>query len=106
MATKGDSWRAAAAGDRPEGQHGQRARVVVVGAGMAGLSAANHLVTNGMKDVLVLEAAHRYDCIVHVDMFEHFLQRPGCAKRYVSGKQVYGRGRFYPCCFLVGLLRL
>ena len=33
--------------------------VVVVGAGIAGLSAAEHLWSNGFKDVVVLEASDR-----------------------------------------------
>ncbi len=34
-------------------------RVVVIGAGVAGLSAAEHLIENGVPDVLVLEAGDR-----------------------------------------------
>ena len=33
--------------------------VIVIGAGMAGLSAANHLVNSGIHDVVVLEARDR-----------------------------------------------
>ena len=33
--------------------------VIVIGAGMAGLSAANHLVNRGIHDVVVLEARDR-----------------------------------------------
>nr|QEL52206.1 dopa decarboxylase [Bactrocera dorsalis] len=34
--------------------------VVVIGAGLAGLSAANHLIKNGFKQTIVLEATDRY----------------------------------------------
>lgn len=34
--------------------------VVIVGAGMAGLSAAQHLINNGFKSIAVLEAQNRY----------------------------------------------
>ena len=34
-------------------------RVVIVGAGIAGLSAAEHLVKNGVTDVVILEAQGR-----------------------------------------------
>jgi succinate dehydrogenase/fumarate reductase flavoprotein subunit len=37
-----------------------RGRVIVVGAGMAGLSAAEHLFKSGFTDVLILEASDRY----------------------------------------------
>ncbi|XP_066992661.2 spermine oxidase [Anabrus simplex] len=36
-----------------------RCKVVIIGAGMAGLSAANHLVKNGMTDFMILEARNR-----------------------------------------------
>lgn len=36
------------------------ANVVVIGAGMAGLSAANHLRENGIENVTVLEALDRF----------------------------------------------
>ena len=34
-------------------------RVIVIGAGMAGLSAANHLFNRGIQDVVILEARDR-----------------------------------------------
>jgi monoamine oxidase len=34
-------------------------RVVVVGAGLAGLAAASRLIRSGVKDVVILEAADR-----------------------------------------------
>jgi NADPH-dependent 2,4-dienoyl-CoA reductase/sulfur reductase-like enzyme len=37
-----------------------RGRVIVVGAGIAGLSAAEHLFQSGFTDVLILEASDRY----------------------------------------------
>lgn len=54
-------------------------RVVILGAGMAGLSAANHLIKNGFTDFKILEARGRIGGrIVSVDMNsqkvgEHFL---------------------------------
>lgn len=33
--------------------------VIIIGAGMAGLSAANHLMKNGLKDFRILEARGR-----------------------------------------------
>lgn len=36
------------------------ANVVVIGAGMAGLSTANHLIENGVENITVLEALDRY----------------------------------------------
>lgn len=34
-------------------------KVIIIGAGMAGLSAANHLIKNGLKDFRILEARGR-----------------------------------------------
>lgn len=34
-------------------------KVIIIGAGMAGLSAANHLIKNGLSDFRVLEARNR-----------------------------------------------
>lgn len=34
-------------------------KVIIIGAGMAGLSAANHLIKNGLKDFQILEARGR-----------------------------------------------
>lgn len=34
-------------------------KVIIIGAGMAGLSAANHLIKNGMTDFRILEARNR-----------------------------------------------
>lgn len=36
-----------------------RHKVIIIGAGMAGLSAANHLIKNGIKDFKILEARGR-----------------------------------------------
>lgn len=38
----------------------QKAQIVVIGAGLAGLSAAQHLLSNGFQRTLVLEATERY----------------------------------------------
>lgn len=38
----------------------QQAQIVVIGAGLAGLSAAQHLLSNGFRKTLVLEATDRY----------------------------------------------
>ncbi|KAJ1525872.1 hypothetical protein ONE63_009064 [Megalurothrips usitatus] len=37
----------------------KRVKILIIGAGMAGLSAANHLAKNGMTDFLVLEASNK-----------------------------------------------
>lgn len=42
--------------DNPTPTH---VKVVIIGAGMAGLSAANHLLQNGCEDFLILEARGR-----------------------------------------------
>ena len=34
-------------------------KIVIIGAGMAGLSAANHLLRNGIKDFVILEGRNR-----------------------------------------------
>lgn len=34
-------------------------KVIIIGAGMAGLSAANHLIKNGLTDLRILEARGR-----------------------------------------------
>ncbi len=39
--------------------HPRTHRVLVIGAGMAGMSAASHLVASGVEDVMVLEARDR-----------------------------------------------
>lgn len=41
------------------GQSDRKCKIVIIGAGMAGLSAANHLIQNGMDDFIVLEARKR-----------------------------------------------
>ena len=38
---------------------GRDAKIVIVGAGIAGISAAHHLVKNGFTNVIVLEASDR-----------------------------------------------
>lgn len=40
-------------------------KVIIVGAGLSGLSAADHLIKNGVKEILVLEAANRYGGRIH-----------------------------------------
>lgn len=35
-------------------------RVIIIGAGIAGLSAAEHLVSHGIQDITILEANDRY----------------------------------------------
>ena len=42
-----------------------RAKVVIIGAGIAGLSAASHLYRAGLGDVIILEACNRYESIQH-----------------------------------------
>ena len=37
------------------------ADVIIIGAGMSGLAAADHLHTNGIDDVVILEASNRLD---------------------------------------------
>lgn len=44
-------------------------KVIIVGAGMAGLSAANHLIKNGIYDFKILEACNRVGGrILSIDM--------------------------------------
>ena len=44
-------------------------KVIIIGAGMAGLSAANHLIKNGLTDFRILEARNRTGGrIVSVDL--------------------------------------
>lgn len=40
-------------------QSERKCKFIIIGAGMAGLSAANHLIQNGMEDFIVLEARKR-----------------------------------------------
>ena len=40
-------------------------KVIVIGAGVSGISAAHHLALNGLRDVLVLEARDRLGGRVH-----------------------------------------
>lgn len=43
--------------------------VIIIGAGMAGLSAANHLIKNGLTDFRILEAHNRTGGrIISIDM--------------------------------------
>lgn len=37
----------------------KKCKIIIIGAGMAGLSAANHLTKNGLSDFVVLEARNR-----------------------------------------------
>jgi len=41
------------------GLNPRKCKIIIIGAGMAGLSAANHLIKNGMSDFVVLEARKR-----------------------------------------------
>lgn len=46
-------------------------KVIIIGAGMAGLSAANHLIKNGLTDFRILEARERAGGrIVSIDIGE------------------------------------
>lgn len=40
-------------------------KVAIIGAGIAGLSAANHLIENGIKDIVVVEARDRIGGRIH-----------------------------------------
>ena len=44
----------------------QGARILVIGAGIAGLSAAEHLIRHGFKKVTVLEAMNRYVSLIYM----------------------------------------
>ena len=37
----------------------KKCQILIIGAGMAGLAAANHLLKNGISDFLILEARNR-----------------------------------------------
>lgn len=61
-------------------------KVLIIGAGMAGLSAANHLLQNGCDDFLIVEARGRVGGrIVSIPLGNNqkVLQRPLCKKQYV-----------------------
>lgn len=52
-------------------------KVVIIGAGMAGLSAANHLIKNGFNDFHILEARERIGGrIVSIDMNSQKVTEP------------------------------
>lgn len=46
-------------GEENQNECFQTCRVVIIGAGMAGLSAANHLMKNNIHDFVILEARNR-----------------------------------------------
>lgn len=53
-----------------------RCKVLIIGAGMAGLSAANHLVKNGQTDFKILEARSRIGGrIISIEMSKKKVQR-------------------------------
>lgn len=45
--------------DPDDEKQSKHVEIVIIGAGMAGLSAANHLMQNGRSDFLILEARSR-----------------------------------------------
>ncbi|ETN67118.1 peroxisomal n1-acetyl-spermine/spermidine oxidase [Anopheles darlingi] len=66
MSGEGESSTAAAAGETAQRR---KHKVIIVGAGMAGLSSANHLSKNGCTDFLILEGRNRVGGrIVSIDM--------------------------------------
>lgn len=63
------------------------ARVVVVGAGAAGLSAAHHLVQNGFSNVIVLEATNRIGGRIHTVEFGDGIIELGANWIHGTGKE-------------------
>uniref|UniRef100_A0A6P4F1D7 Protein anon-37Cs-like n=1 Tax=Drosophila rhopaloa TaxID=1041015 RepID=A0A6P4F1D7_DRORH len=47
----------------------QSARIVVIGAGLAGLSAAQHLLSHGFRRTVILEATDRYGGRINTQRF-------------------------------------
>uniref|UniRef100_A0A2M4ATP0 Putative flavin-containing amine oxidase n=1 Tax=Anopheles triannulatus TaxID=58253 RepID=A0A2M4ATP0_9DIPT len=69
MSGEGESSTAAAAAAAEEAAPRRKHKVIIVGAGMAGLSSANHLSKNGCTDFLILEGRNRVGGrIVSIDM--------------------------------------
>lgn len=55
----------------------QQHKVIIIGAGMAGLSAANHLIKNGLTDFRILEARNRTGGrIVSIDLCAEKVSAP------------------------------
>lgn len=68
-------------------------KVLIIGAGMAGLSAANHLLQNGCDDFLIVEARGRVGGrIVSIPLGNNqkVLQRALCKKQYVLSAAAKG----------------
>lgn len=58
-----------ASDDASETKNKIKCKVIIIGAGMAGLSAANHLLQNGFNDFKILEARNRIGGrIISIDM--------------------------------------
>ncbi|XP_050085685.1 spermine oxidase [Anopheles aquasalis] len=69
MSAEGESSTVAAAAGGAEAGQRRKHKVIIVGAGMAGLSSANHLSKNGCTDFLILEGRNRVGGrIVSIDM--------------------------------------
>lgn len=50
-------------------------KVIIVGAGVAGLTAANHLISNGISDFKILEARNRVGGrIICIDIGNHKIE--------------------------------
>ena len=45
--------------------HGNQPKILIIGGGMAGISAAKHLIQCGLKDVTILEAKERLGGRIH-----------------------------------------
>ena len=50
----------------------RKPKVVIIGAGIAGLSAASELIQNGLNDIILLEARDRIGMFLH--LFTSFKQ--------------------------------
>lgn len=69
----------------PPPSHHHACRVLVIGAGISGLSAARHLQKNGITDVTILEATDKAGGRIHTEKFGNGLVELGA--QWIHGEQ-------------------